>query len=70
MNGLLSWLHQFLASINDVQFLGDGWSEMTPKNRTLEGQNRTLGGGVGGGGVKNRLTSLMDDPLYHKKFYF
>ena len=38
---------------------------MTPKNRTLEGKNRTLGGD---GGVKNRLTSLMDDPLstaYH-----
>ena len=25
-------------------FLGDGCSEMTPKNWTLEGKNRTLGG--------------------------
>ena len=25
-------------------FRGDGGSEMTPKNRTLEGKNRTLGG--------------------------
>ena len=31
---------------------------MTPKNRTLEGKNRTLGGM----GVKNRRTSFMDDP--------
>ena len=27
---------------------GDGGSEMTPKNWTLEGKNRTLGGGMGG----------------------
>ena len=32
-------------------------NEMTPKNRTLEGKNWTLGGM----GVKNRRTSLMDD---------
>ena len=31
--------------INDVRFLGgEGGSKMTPKNRTLEGKNRTLGG--------------------------
>ena len=47
-------------------FRGDGGSEMTPKNRTLEGKNRTLGG-MGGQKsskiVKNRRTSFMDDPL-------
>ena len=32
-------------------FRGDGGSEMTPKNRILEGKNRTLGGD---GRVKNR----------------
>ena len=31
-----------------------GGSKMTPKNRTLEGKNRTLGGG---GGFKNRRKS-------------
>ena len=40
--------------------VGIGGSEMTPKNRTLEGKNRTLGGD---GGVKNRRTAFMDDPL-------
>ena len=34
-------------------FRGNGESEMTPKNRTLEGKNRTLGG-MGG---KNRQKS-------------
>ena len=34
-------------------------SEMTQKNRTLEGKNRTLGGM----GVKNRRTSFMNDSL-------
>ena len=38
------------------------WSEMTPINRTLEGKNRTLGGDGGSKIVKNRRTSLMDDP--------
>ena len=33
-------------------------SEMIPKNRTLYGKNRTLGGE----GIKNRRTSFMDDP--------
>ena len=41
----------------------DGESEMTPKNRTLEGENRTLGVDRGSKIVKNRRTSLMDDPL-------
>ena len=37
---------------------------MTPKNRTLKGKNRTLGGDGGGSNiVKNRRTSFMDDPL-------
>ena len=44
-------------------FRGDGGSEMTPKNRTLEGKNRTLGWDGGSKIVKNRRTSLMDDPL-------
>ena len=35
-------------------FRGDGVSEMTPKNRTLEGENRTLGVD---GGFKNRQKS-------------
>ena len=34
---------------------------MTPKNRTLEGKNRTLEGMWGSKIVKNRRTSLMDD---------
>ena len=34
-------------------FRGEGGSEMTPKNGTLEGINKTLGGG----GVKNRQNS-------------
>ena len=38
---------------------------MTPKNRTLEGKNRTLGGEGGGG--KNDRTSFMDVP-YYKRF--
>ena len=41
------------------------WSEMTPKNQTLEGKNWMLGG-MGDQKslkiVKNRRTSLMDDP--------
>ena len=41
-------------------FRGDGGSEMTPKNRTLEGKNRTLGGDGGSKIIKNRRTSLMD----------
>ena len=52
------------ASINDVRFKGGmGGSEMTPKNWTLEGKNRTLGGDGGSKIVKNRRTSLMDAPL-------
>ena len=39
---------------------------MTPKIRTLEGKNRTLGGD---GGVKNRRTSLMDDPKGGERNY-
>ena len=42
-----------------TDFRGDGGSEMTPKNRTLEGKNWTI---AGDGGVKNRQTSFMDDP--------
>ena len=44
-------------------FRGDGGSEMIPKNRTLEGNNRTLGGDGGSKIVKNRRTSFMDNPL-------
>ena len=36
----------------------DGGSELTQKNRTLEGKNRTVGGD---GGVKNRRTSFMNE---------
>ena len=43
-------------------FRGDGGSETTQKNRTLEGKNRTLGRDGGSKIVKNRRTSLMDDP--------
>ena len=43
-------------------FSGDGGSEMTPNNRTLEGKNRTLGGDGGSKIVKNRRTSLIDVP--------
>ena len=39
-------------------FRGDEGSKITPKNWTLEGKCRTLGGGE----VKNRRTSFMDDP--------
>ena len=43
-----------------------GGSEMTPKNRTLEGKNQTLEdknwGDRGSKIVKNRRTSLMDVP--------
>ena len=35
-------------------FRGDGGSEMTPKNRTLEGRNGTLGGDGGSKIVINR----------------
>ena len=38
----------------------DGGSEMTQKNRTLEGKNRMLGG-CGSKIVKNRRTSFVDD---------
>jgi len=43
-------------------FWGKVGPKMTPKNRTLEGKNRTLGGK----GVKNEQknqTSFMDVPL-------
>ena len=43
-------------------FRGEGGSNMTQKNRTLEGKNRTL---VGEGGLKiveNRRTSFMHVP--------
>ena len=45
-------------------FRGDGGSEMTPKNRTLEGENRTIGGDADGGLkiIKNRRTLFMDVP--------
>ena len=36
---------------------GEGGSEMTQKNRILQGKNRMLGEM----GVKNRWTSFMDD---------
>ena len=42
---------------------GVGGSEMTPKNRTLEGKNRTLGKDGESKIIKNRRTSFMDDPI-------
>ena len=42
---------------------GDGGSEMTPKNWTSEGKNRTLKGDRGSKIVKNRRTSFMDVSL-------
>ena len=42
---------------------GDGGSEMTPKNRTLEGKNRTLGGEGGSKMTRKNRTSFMDVPL-------
>ena len=39
-----------------------GGSEMIPKNRKLEGKNRTLGRDGGSKIIKNRRTSFMDDP--------
>ena len=41
--------------------MSDRGSEMTPKNRILEGKNRKLEGMWGSKIVKNRRTSLMDD---------
>ena len=44
---------------------------MTPKIRTLEGKNRTLGGDWRSKIVKNRRTSFMDDPqgeLYYQYY--
>ena len=41
-------------------FTGDGGSEMTPKNWTLEGKNWMSGADVR---VKNCQISFMDDPL-------
>ena len=40
---------------------------MTPKNRTLEGKNRTLGGEGGSKIVENRRTSFMYVPLRYIK---
>ena len=40
-------------------FRGDGGSEMTPKNRTLEGKNRTLGG-MGG----QKLSKIVGHHLW------
>ena len=45
-------------------FRGGGWgSEITPKNRTLEGKNQTLEGDGGSKNVKNHRTLFMNDPL-------
>ena len=44
-------------------FREDGGSKVTPKNRTLEGKNWTLGVDGGSKIVKNRQTSFMDVPL-------
>ena len=47
-----------------TDFRGNGGSEMTPKNRALEGKNWTLyQEGWGSKIVKNRRTSVMDDLL-------
>ena len=44
-------------------FRGGGWgSEMTPKNWTLEGKNRTIREDGGSKIIKNIRTSFMDDP--------
>ena len=40
---------------------------MTPKNWTLEGKNRTLGGEGGSKIVENRRTSFMYVPLNNNK---
>ena len=40
---------------------------MTPKNRTLEGKNRMLGGEGGSKIVENRRTSFMHAPLSELK---
>ena len=45
------------------RFLG---SKMTPKNGTLEGKNRTLGGEGVSKIITNRRT-FMDVPLYYKQ---
>ena len=42
---------------------GEGGSKMTPKNRTLEGKNRTLGGEGGSKIIENCRTSFMYVPL-------
>ena len=51
------------ASINGV------WSEMTPKQQTLECKNQTLGEDRGSKIIKNGRTSFMDDPLVHSKAF-
>ena len=43
-------------------FRGGGGSKMTPKNRTLEGKDRTLGGEGGSKIVENCRTSFMYIP--------
>ena len=43
-------------------FLGGLGSEMTPKDKTLDARNWTLGGNGGSKIIKNRRTSFMDDP--------
>ena len=42
-------------------FRGDGGSEMTPKNRTLEGKNWTLGGM--GGQSCQKSSDIMNGPF-------
>ena len=49
---------------------GDGGSEMTPKNWTLEGNNRTLGGNGGSKIFKNRRTSFNNSHLKKKRLFF
>ena len=43
-------------------FRGDGGSEMTPKNRTLEGENQTLG--VDRGSKIVKLRQKLSDIIY------
>ena len=51
-----------MREINGSTTKGGWGSKMIPKYWTLEGKNRTLGGGGGVKMVANRRTSFMDVP--------
>ena len=48
----------------------DGESEMTPKNRTVEGKNRTLGGDVGSKIVGHHLWMIPNGSIASIKCLF